>query len=101
MLATALCPVVEIRTGSLSGKICPVEGTLRIGRHPANVISVADPSVSRYHATVEVMQDGVYVIDLESTNGTFINDIKVFRKLLVLTGDVIRVGETEFVFRDE
>jgi len=70
-----------------------------IGRAPENELSLADDEfASVHHARIEPRRDGVWVEDLESTNGTFVNGIKLTRPQKLTPGDVIRVGETDLRF---
>ncbi|MBI5511832.1 MAG: FHA domain-containing protein [Deltaproteobacteria bacterium] len=70
-------------------------GNLEIGRVDGNAIAIPDASVSRSHARLEVSAEGVVVVDLESSNGTFVNDARVGRRAL-LPGDRLRFGNVEF-----
>jgi hypothetical protein len=54
-----------------------------------------DDFTSARHARIEPRPDGVWVEDLGSTNGTFVNGAKVTTERLLQPGDVIRVGQTE------
>jgi pSer/pThr/pTyr-binding forkhead associated (FHA) protein len=67
-----------------------------IGRAPDNDLSIdADEFASVHHARIEPKRDGVWVRDLESTNGTFVNGVKLTRARKLEPGDIIRVGETD------
>jgi hypothetical protein len=69
---------------------------LTVGRGPQNDISLGgDDYASARHARVEPRRDGVWVEDIGSTNGTFLNGIKLTRARKLTPGDVVRVGETE------
>jgi len=50
---------------------------LTIGRHPDNDIVPKDAAVSKHHAIIERVGEKLIVLDKESRNGTFVNDIKV------------------------
>jgi len=63
-----------------------------IGRRPDNTIVVDDAAVSGHHACVFRDGDELVVEDLESTNGTFVNDKRVTRQRL-RRGDVIAIGK--------
>jgi DNA-binding NtrC family response regulator len=65
-----------------------------IGSAPERALSLHDPKVSRRHLEVEVLGDGVRVTDLESKNGSFHEGAR-FREILVGSGAVIRVGDSE------
>ena len=67
-----------------------------IGRAPENDLSLdADEFASVQHARIEPRRDGVWLEDLGSTNGTFVNGVKVTQPRRLEPGDVIRVGETD------
>ena len=71
---------------------------LLIGRSADASVVVDSDTVSRHHARVERAEDGgVQVADLQSTNGTFINDRAVTRERLT-NGDFVRIGDTIFKF---
>ncbi len=68
-----------------------------IGRGSQNdVVLDGDDFASARHAQVEARGDGVWVQDLESTNGTFVNGSRVVGAERLSVGDVLRVGETDF-----
>lgn len=76
------------------------EDLITLGREATNKLVVADPSVSRQHAWVERKEDGYYLIDKNSSNGTFINGKKVSQQKLV-HNDKISLGNASIVFEDE
>jgi len=72
------------------------EGTsLVIGRAPTSDIPIFDPTISRRHAEVRVDDHGVSVRDLGSSNGTFLNGLKIENSPLHL-GDVVTFGKVGF-----
>ena len=67
-----------------------------IGRSQENEIELSgDEFASARHARVEPRPDGVWIEDVGSTNGTFVNDIKLRGPRKLAPGDVVRVGETD------
>jgi pSer/pThr/pTyr-binding forkhead associated (FHA) protein len=69
---------------------------LTIGRGGNNDVPLeGDEFASARHARVEPRRDGVWVNDLGSTNGTFVNGVQIDRPRKLVDGDVVRVGETE------
>jgi hypothetical protein len=69
---------------------------LTIGRGRQNDITIAsDEYASARHARFEPRQDGVWVQDLGSTNGTYLNGARLDRPRRLTRGDVVRVGETD------
>jgi hypothetical protein len=72
---------------------------LTIGRGGSNDLVVdGDEFASTRHARVAPRGDGVWVEDLGSTNGTYVNGAKLTRPRKLEPGDVVRVGETELRF---
>jgi len=72
---------------------------LTIGRGPGNDVSIpSDEYASGRHARVEPRRDGVWIEDMGSTNGTFVNGIRLTRERKLVPGDVVRVGETDLRF---
>jgi hypothetical protein len=72
---------------------------LTIGRAVNNDVSMPDDEyASGRHARFEPRRDGVYVEDIGSTNGTFVNGIRLTRERKLTPGDLIRVGETDLRF---
>jgi FHA domain-containing protein len=69
---------------------------LTVGRGGQNdLVLTGDDFASARHARIEVRGDGVWVQDLESTNGTFVNGSRVTGAQRLDAGDVLRVGETD------
>jgi hypothetical protein len=69
---------------------------LTIGRGRQNDIAIgSDEYASARHARFEPRQDGVWVQDLGSTNGTFLNGARLEHPRRLTPGDVVRVGETD------
>jgi hypothetical protein len=72
---------------------------LTAGRAPQNDIPLEDDEfASARHARVEPRADGVWVEDVGSTNGTYLNGIRLTRPRKLTPGDVLRLGETELRF---
>jgi FHA domain len=70
---------------------------LTIGRGPLNDLQLdQDDFASGKHALVDPRRDGVWVEDLGSTNGTFVNGVRLSSSRRLAPGDVLRVGETDF-----
>jgi predicted Zn finger-like uncharacterized protein len=69
-------------SGPDSGRIFEIDkARVVIGRANADIV-VADIQCSRQHAAIEVMDEHVFVVDLNSTNGTYVNDQRVNRSEL-------------------
>ncbi len=96
-----LTTLFEIRpTGDTSrsrGGVFP-KGRLLLGRSESCDLMVNHDSVSAIHAVVEIFDDKAIVYDMNSTNGTFVNDDKIVVKEMHV-GDVFRLANVEFEFR--
>lgn len=71
---------------------------VRIGRMPDNELMLDDPRASRYHAEIFVGRFGVTLQDLDSTNGTLLNDNPVRARAFLTDGDVISIGDVDMRF---
>jgi two-component system cell cycle response regulator len=92
------CLVHIYPTGATMGaRYTLSEAAVVVGRGEDCAIQIHDHSVSRRHARIEHCPDGFYVHDLQSTNGTFVNDRPVTNALLH-DGDYLRVGNCIFRF---
>jgi hypothetical protein len=102
-LGTAAPPLRTVRlvvqrSPSLeTGDGFPVDSApLTIGRGGQNdLVLDGDEFASARHARIEARRDGVWVEDLGSTNGTYVNGAKVDGSQRLGSGDLLRVGETD------
>jgi len=73
---------------------------LVIGRSEESDVFLPDTLLSRRHAEIEQRSDGFYLIDLGSTNGTFLNGARVTGEQRLRHGDLIAVGDSKLVFSE-
>jgi pSer/pThr/pTyr-binding forkhead associated (FHA) protein len=72
-----------------------------VGRGANNDIPLPDDEfASARHARIEPRRDGVFVEDVGSTNGTFVNGIRLARERRLQPGDLVRVGDTDLRFEE-
>ena len=76
------------------------EEVTTLGSVAGNTVVLADPAVSRKHAGIRKVNGSYELADLGSTNGVYVNGHKVPKKTLE-PGDIVRVGNTEAVFKPE
>lgn len=57
-----------------------------------------DDFASAHHARIESSREGVWIVDLDSTNGTWVNDERMNGRRKLQEGDVVRIGRTELRF---
>ncbi len=73
---------------------------LTVGRGEQNDIELeGDDFASAQHARFEPRQDGVWIADMGSTNGTYVNGIQLERPRKLAQGDIVRVGQTDFQYQ--
>ena len=85
---------LTITEGAPSGRsFVSTAERLSIGSDAMNDVHVIDPTASRFHCELRIEPDGVRVVDLESSNGTFIAGMRV-RDAYVAGDALIRVGRT-------
>ncbi len=73
------------------------KGEIRLGAMDDNDLVLQDDTVSRYHCKIVQEETGYVLIDLGSTNGTFINRVRV-REAYLKPGCTLHIGQTEFKF---
>jgi pSer/pThr/pTyr-binding forkhead associated (FHA) protein len=92
--------VVEESPALASGEELAIDSVpVTVGRGSQNDLAIEDDEfASARHVRFEPRRDGVWVQDLGSTNGTFVNGIRIDGARRLVPGDVVRVGETELRF---
>ena len=77
-----------------------LSNSLTIGRTDDNDIAIADDTfMSSHHARLEVRPEGVWLVDFDSTNGSFVNGQRVRGERSVRKGDRLQVGSTVLEMR--
>ena len=86
--------VLEIIEGELPGRLIVVEASsVKVGRTAPAEIVVPHRSISREHCVVGLANDELLVTDLNSTNGTYIDDVRISRATILPVGSVLRLGQ--------
>jgi EAL domain-containing protein (putative c-di-GMP-specific phosphodiesterase class I) len=67
-----------------------------VGRNPESQLSIPSPTVSREHAELTVVDGGLLLRDLGSTNGTFVNGARILQPCTVYHGDLLQFGQMVF-----
>jgi ABC transport system ATP-binding/permease protein len=95
-----LLPAVRLTvvsgSANLAGLELPIQG-ITIGRSSECALILNDPLSSRQHATIAFAGTGWFVQDLNSQNGTYLNNVRISRETLH-PGDQIRIGSTVLSF---
>jgi len=94
---------VEARLVFLEGKrkgeiLALSEQRTTIGRGAENTVTIDDDSVSRRHCIIQISDDQFEIRDLNSTNGTFLNGVRIAEVSTLSYGDEIRIGHSRLLF---
>ena len=99
-IARGAISFVVIEPKEHRGSTYTLSNVLNIGRVEDNDIVITDDSfISSHHARIEVRPEGVWVVDLQSTNGSFVNGQRLASERSVRKGDRIQVGSTVLEMR--
>ena len=100
--------LAQLNDGVVATRFEIEKESLTIGRHPSNIVYIDDDAVSGRHAVItrkpnpDFSQFSEYYLqDLDSTNGTFINDEKVSGTARLHHNDIVRIAWNKFKFIDE
>jgi pSer/pThr/pTyr-binding forkhead associated (FHA) protein len=84
-----------IQNQGMTGRACELHtDRTTIGRVEDNTFQIADPSVSSHHCEVHLRGSDIFIRDLNSTNGSFINGNKIEESVLK-PGQTLRLGQVE------
>jgi pSer/pThr/pTyr-binding forkhead associated (FHA) protein len=86
--------LVIVAPAEQKGRSFELNGELTVGRAAGCQVALEDNYVSQLHARVFARDGTVWVEDLGSTNGTYVNDRRVSAPLAVRRGDQLKVGST-------
>jgi len=90
--------VVERAPGHDPGMIYDLDGDVVLGRGERAEIRLQDPFASSRHARVFIQGNILVVEDLDSTNGTYLNEELLETPRPLHPGDRLRIGDSEFTF---
>ena len=90
----------EPTTGStlaleVDGNRTALHGAITLGRSSSCDLTIADTEISRQHAQISMSLEGALLADLGSTNGTFVNGIRLTSPRRIVEGDSITIGATD------
>src|SRR6185295_10508308 len=90
--------IVVVDGPDAGAKMRLTQGTTRVGTSATSHFRLRDPTVSRLHCELQLRSEGVRLVDGGSTNGTFIDGVRV-RDADLAPGATVRVGATSFRLR--
>lgn len=87
-----------VQTGKQAGKrlLLPLGKDLIVGREQGCQLILNSSLVSRRHCQLQHLSEGIWVTDLGSQNGTYVNDVAIDAPTLLRAGDTLRIGATVF-----
>ena len=89
---------LRVLDGTDRGKVFEsIEAPVTIGREEGNTIQLNDERISRFHLRIQQDHDDLVLTDLESTNGSKVNNEDVQLKI-IRHGDMISIGRTTLLF---
>ena len=78
------------------GSVVPIRGIITLGRKPENTIVLTEPFVSGNHAKIYAKNNNLYVEDLNSTNGVYVNNERIQEKYKLVADDEVKIGSSIF-----
>ncbi|HUI08263.1 MAG TPA: FHA domain-containing protein [Verrucomicrobiae bacterium] len=94
-------PKLHIQSGQLEGKVFDLlEERVTVGRALDNMIRMEDGTISHHHAVFVIDTEGCKLRDLNSTNGTRVNGMRITETMLN-NGDQVRMGSVEMRFESD
>lgn len=91
--------IIKIITGAQSGQCFELgRSHTMLGRHSDCNIVLSSSEVSRVHARIVLERDGYYIEDLRSSNGTYVNSLRLSGRKRLQTGDRLEFGEFTAAF---
>jgi predicted component of type VI protein secretion system len=86
-------PTLVFKEGPLSGRRVEVDGELVLGREDAT-LTIEDEEISRRHAVIRPTDGGIEIEDLGSTNGTYVNAVRIEEATRLAGGDTVKLGRS-------
>ena len=87
-----IVPVLSIIKGPQTGNVFELDQPeVTIGRDPSNTIFLNDMTVSRMHATLDRVPGGYKIVDADSFNGLWVNNLNM-KEAVLNDGDVVQIG---------
>lgn len=91
------CELIVLENGKPIQSV-PLDRTIQIGRSPSNDVVLKEPKVSRKHAEIQYVGGRYVLMDLESSNGTYVGGKRVSEQVLQ-PNDEITIGNTKMMFK--
>ena len=73
-----------------------IQSEIIVGRDPTSSLFIDDNTISAQHTLLSYHHAQWWIKDLESTNGTFLNNERIFDEQVITSGDVLKLGNFSF-----
>lgn len=83
-------------TGELEGQEVTIDRDMLVGRHQDADLQLQAAEISRRHAAFLLKDDALWVQDLNSSNGTFVNDVRIDHDKMLKDGDIVQFSSIKF-----
>ncbi|MBX5490005.1 MAG: cyclic nucleotide-binding domain-containing protein [Chloroflexi bacterium] len=83
-----------VESGPLAPRALPLQQSITIGRGVGADLRLDDPTLSRRHARVDLIDDVPVLVDLQSTNGSYVNGLRAHEPVALWVGDRVQLGRT-------
>ncbi len=92
--------LVVMTSGKQEGKVVPIPSAeFHIGRDPQCHLRPTNPVISKRHCILLVRGEQFFVRDLQSTNGTYVNEDRVQGERELIEGDLLKIGPLHFTVK--
>ncbi|MGX5700590.1 FHA domain-containing protein [Acinetobacter kookii] len=87
---------IQAITGELTGQEISIDRDMLVGRHQSADIVLQAGEISRKHAAFLLKDQALWLQDLNSSNGTFLNDLRIEHETLLKEGDIVQFASLKF-----
>ncbi|OTG69394.1 FHA domain-containing protein [Acinetobacter sp. ANC 4470] len=87
---------IQAITGELTGQEISIDRDMLVGRHQSADIVLQAAEISRKHAAFLLKEQVLWVQDLNSSNGTFVNDLRIEQESVLEEGDIVQFASLKF-----
>ncbi|UJA05753.1 FHA domain-containing protein [Acinetobacter johnsonii] len=87
---------IQAITGELTGQEISIDRDMLVGRHQTADIVLQQSEISRKHATFLLKEHALWLQDLGSSNGTYVNDVQIAAETLLKQGDIVQFASLKF-----
>lgn len=87
---------IQAITGELTGQEISIDRDMLVGRHQSADIVLQAGEISRKHAAFLLKDQALWLQDLNSSNGTFVNDLRIEHETLLKEGDIVQFASLKF-----